>query len=59
MTLLEATLLAPLAGGLILAIIGHRPVAGWINIAVGAVTFGASLAMALDVFDHGPQLSPS
>jgi len=59
MTLLEATLLAPLAGGLILAIIGHRPVAGWINIVVGAVTFGASLAMALDVFDHGPQLSPS
>lgn len=59
MTLLEATLLAPLVGGLVLAIVGHRPIAGWINIGVGLITFGASLAMALDVFAHGPQLSPS
>jgi len=58
MTLLEATLITPLAGGLVLAALGHRPIAGWINIAVGLVTFLASLAMALDVFDHGPQLSP-
>ncbi len=56
-TLLEITLLAPLVGGLLLAIIGHRPIGGWINVAVGVVTFGASLAMALDVFAHGPQLS--
>ena len=59
MTLLEVTLLVPLLGGLLLAIVGHRPVAGWINVAVGVVTFGAALAMALEVFAHGPQLSPS
>ncbi|OHC62514.1 MAG: hydrogenase 4 subunit F [Rhodocyclales bacterium GWA2_65_20] len=59
MTLLEITLLIPLLGGLFLALVGHRPIAGWINIAVGMMTFGAALAMALEVFDHGPQLSPS
>jgi hydrogenase-4 component F len=58
-TLLEITLLIPLLGGLLLALVGHRPIAGWINIAVGVMTFGAALAMALEVFDHGPQLSPS
>jgi hydrogenase-4 component F len=57
MTLLEITLLSPLIGGLLLAIIGHRPIGGWINVAVGAVTFATSLAMALDVFAHGPTLS--
>ena len=57
MTLLEITLLSPLIGGLLLAIIGHRPMGGWINVAVGAVTFATSLAMALDVFAHGPTLS--
>ncbi len=59
MTLLEITLLIPLLGGLFLALVGHRPIAGWINIAVGVMTFGAALAMALEVLDHGPQLSPS
>jgi len=57
MTLLDITLLSPLIGGLLLAFIGHRPVGGWINVAVGAVTFATSLAMALDVFAHGPTLS--
>jgi hydrogenase-4 component F len=56
-TLLEVTLLAPLLGAVLLAFVGHRPVAGWINVVVGAVTFAASLAMALNVFAHGPQLS--
>jgi len=56
-TLLEVTLLVPLLGGLLLALVGHRPVAGWINVAVGVVTFCAALAMALEVFAHGPQLS--
>ncbi len=59
MTLLEVTLLVPLLGGLLLAIVGHRPLAGLINVAVGAATFCAALGMALDVFAHGPQLSPS
>ncbi len=57
MTLLEITLLAPLAGSLLLAFIGHRPVGGWINVATCAVTFAASLAMALGVFANGPLLS--
>ncbi len=57
MTLLEITLLSPLIGSLLLAFIGHRPIGGWINVAVGAVTFATSLAMALDVFAHGPTLS--
>ncbi len=57
MTLLEITLLTPLLGGLVLAFVGHRPFGGWINVAICAVTFGASLAMALDVFAHGPHLS--
>jgi hydrogenase-4 component F len=56
-TLLEITLLTPLLGGLLLAAIGQRSAAGWINVATCAATFAASLAMALDVFDHGPQLS--
>ena len=57
MTLLDITLLSPLIGGLLLAIIGHRPIGGWINVVVGAVTFVTSLMMALDVFAHGPTLS--
>jgi hydrogenase-4 component F len=57
MTLLDITLLSPLIGGLLLVIIGHRPIGGWINVAVGAFTFATSLAMALDVFAHGPTLS--
>ena len=57
MTLLDITLLSPLIGGLLLVFIGHRPIGGWINVAVGAVTFATSLAMALDVFAHGPTLS--
>jgi len=56
-TLLDITLLSPLIGGLLLAFTGHRPIGGWINVAVGAVTFATSLAMALDVFAHGPTLS--
>jgi len=57
MTLLDITLLSPLIGGLLLVIIGHRPIGGWINVVVGAFTFVTSLAMALDVFAHGPTLS--
>ncbi len=57
MILLEITLLAPLVGGLLLAFTGHRALAGWLNVATGGVTFAASLALALDVFDHGARLS--
>lgn len=57
MMLLYITLLAPLIGGLLLAFVGHRAMAGWLNVATGVVTFTASLALALNVFEHGPQLS--
>jgi hydrogenase-4 component F len=57
MNLLETTLAAPLAGAVLLALIGHRPIGGWVNVGVSAVTFAASLAMALNVFANGPQLS--
>ncbi len=57
MTLLEATLAAPLLGCLLLAFTGHRPIGGWINVLAAAVTFAAAAAMALNVFAHGPQLS--
>jgi len=56
-TLLDVTLATPLVGAVLLAFVGHRPAAGWLNVAVGAVTFAASLAMALKVFADGPQLS--
>ena len=38
MTLLEITLLTPLLGGLLLAAIGQRSAAGWINVATCAAT---------------------
>ncbi|HEX4944493.1 MAG TPA: proton-conducting transporter membrane subunit, partial [Usitatibacteraceae bacterium] len=59
MTLLEVTLLAPLAGAVLLAVIGHRPLGGWVNVATGAITFGVSFAMAIDVFANGPRLTPN
>ncbi|MBI2312518.1 MAG: hydrogenase 4 subunit F [Betaproteobacteria bacterium] len=57
MTLLGITLVAPLAGCLLLAFLGHRKAAGWLNIGASGVSFGASAALALDVFTGGPQLS--
>jgi len=56
-TLLEITLAAPLLGSVLLAFTGHRPIGGWINVAASVVTLAAAVAMALDVFAHGPQLS--
>src|SRR5690606_17672295 len=55
--LLEATLVAPLLGSLVLAFCGHRPAGGWINVGASALTFAASLAMALEVFARGPMLT--
>ncbi len=57
MTLLEITLIAPLVGSVLLALLGERPLGGWINVATSAVTLAASAALALDVFAHGPRLS--
>jgi hydrogenase-4 component F len=57
MTLLEITLAVPLLGAVVLAVVGHRPIGGWINVGAAAITFAAAAALALDVFAHGPQLS--
>lgn len=57
MTLLEITLAVPLAASIVLGLIGHRPIGGWINVAACASTFAAAAALAFDVFEHGPQLS--
>lgn len=58
MTALYGVLLIPLAGILLLAGTGHRRFAGWMNIAINAAAFAASLALALNVFEQGPILSP-
>ncbi len=55
--MLEVVLAAPLAGSVLLALLGHRPIGGWINVVASAVTFAAALALALNVFANGPQLS--
>ncbi|MEK7303832.1 MAG: hydrogenase 4 subunit F, partial [Pseudomonadota bacterium] len=57
MSLLEIILLVPLAGGVLLAFIGHRPSGGWLNVAVSASTLAFSLPMAFGVYESGPLLS--
>jgi hydrogenase-4 component F len=58
MMALELLLLIPLAGGVVLALVGHRPLGGRLNVAVSAVTFAASLWLAAQVLRSGPLLSP-
>ncbi len=53
---LNLMLFFPLSGALLLGVLGHSSKAGWINIAVCALTFAATLVLAFDVLDHGPQL---
>lgn len=57
MNALTVTLLLPLAGIVILAFIGHRPVAGTVNLAISAATFASALLLAIGVFREGPILS--
>jgi hydrogenase-4 component F len=47
----------PLAGIVLGALIGHRPIAGWINMALTAATLVTSLWLAGVVLDGGPLLS--
>jgi len=54
MNALYLTLLLPLSGAIILALIRSPVVAGWINIGVCVGTFLASLSMALTVLRDGP-----
>ncbi|HQU15180.1 MAG: hydrogenase 4 subunit F [Chromatiales bacterium 21-64-14] len=58
MSALYLTLLLPLAGAVLLGLMGYRSVAGWVNVAVCAATFAASLVTALEVLRVGPLLSP-
>lgn len=44
----------PLCAGLLLALIGHRPRASRVNLAVSVVTLGAAAALAREVVEMGP-----
>ncbi len=59
MTALYLILLIPLAGIVVLALIGHLRHAGWVNVALTGATLAASLWLAWIVLHQGPLLSPS
>lgn len=46
----------PLAGGLVLALIGHRPFARDVNVAFCLGTFAAACQLTAEVISNGPQL---
>ena len=58
MTALALLLLLPLGGAALLALVGHRAGAGWLNTLCSAATFAASLWLALSVLEHGALLTP-
>lgn len=58
MIYLYLTLLLPLAGTLLLALIGQQRTAGWVNLLFTIATFAASVRLALEVFAQGVLLSP-
>jgi len=57
MTAQSLILLIPLLGMTVLALIGHRPASGWINILFCAATFIASLSLVYQVLDRGALLA--
>ncbi len=59
MTAVWLILLIPLAGIFLMALIGHTRVAGWVNVALSAVSFAVSVWLALIVYADGPLLSVS
>ncbi|GAB4509213.1 MAG: hydrogenase 4 subunit F [Sulfuricaulis sp.] len=59
MTAVWLTLLIPLAGIVLMALIGHTRAAGWVNVILSAVSFVVSVWLALIVYADGPLLSPS
>ena len=59
MNALAATLVLPLAGVFILAIIGHRRSAKTVNLIISTTTFVTALLLAIEVFHQGPILSAS
>ncbi len=54
---LAFTLSFPLAGIVILALVGHRPYAKTVNLALCLATFAVALLLAMEVFQRGPILS--
>ncbi len=58
MNALYLTLLLPLFGTLLFALIGHRRSAGAINLVISTATFATSLQLAFNIFNKGPLLSP-
>ncbi len=56
MLALAFLLAIPLAGGLVLALVGHRDGARDVNVAFSAGTFVAACALTVDVVAGGPQL---
>ena len=58
MTALYLTLAFPLFGTLLMALITRCRLAGWLNIALSTATLAASAALAWQVLDDGPLLSP-
>ncbi|MFA7593541.1 MAG: hypothetical protein WCY26_07365, partial [Thiohalobacteraceae bacterium] len=55
---LYLTLLLPLGGAILLALVRSPAVAGWLNVLICGATFLASLDVALAVLADGPLLSP-
>ena len=58
MIALWLTLLLPLSGMLLLALVGHRRQAGWLNVFINAASLATSLWLAWIVLHQGPLLSP-
>jgi len=59
MTALWLVLLIPLAGIVLMALVGHLRQAGWVNVTLSTLTLAASLSLALAVLESGPLMSPS
>lgn len=57
MNALAATLVLPLIGIFVLAVIGHLRAAKTVNLVISAATFVTALLLAIEVFHQGPILS--
>lgn len=56
MSPLTPLLAIPVLGGIVLALVGHRRIAGEINVAFSAATLAAAVWLTLEVMQHGPLL---
>jgi hydrogenase-4 component F len=57
MAALAFLLLTPLAGGLVLALVGHRDHARDVNVAFSGATFAAAVVLTVQIVDGGPLLA--